>query len=150
MFEYLHPKHIVYRDLKPENLVLDSRGFMKVVDFGFAKEVHDRTYTLCGTPEYLAPELVQGKGHNKAVDYWALGVLVYEMLQGYSPFADDKNNDQLTVLTSSATQHHNCRPSHHCMAAVFIDVHCRFIATLSAARSCSLAGCETRRPLTWC
>ncbi len=61
----IHPWcSIVYRDLKPENLLIDGEGFLKVVDFGFAKVVEDRTYTLCGTPEYLAPELVLGRGHN--------------------------------------------------------------------------------------
>lgn len=97
VLEYLHNKKVAYRDLKPENLVLDSRGHLKVVDFGFAKTVTDRTYTLCGTPEYLAPELVQGKGHNQAVDYWALGILIYEFFSGYSPFADDERNEQLTI-----------------------------------------------------
>jgi serine/threonine protein kinase len=97
VLQYLHAQSIVYRDLKPENLVLDAGGFLKVVDFGFAKVVTKRTYTLCGTPEYLAPELVQGKGHGKGVDYWALGVLVYEMLVGYSPFADHERNEQLTI-----------------------------------------------------
>merc|ERR1711907_671982 len=72
---FLHEKSICYRDLKPENLLIDAEGYIKVVDFGFAKVVIDRTYTLCGTPEYLAPELVLGKGHHKGVDYWALGVL---------------------------------------------------------------------------
>jgi serine/threonine protein kinase len=59
----MHARSIVYRDLKPENLLIDSEGYLKVVDFGFAKVVEDRTYTLCGTPEYLAPELVLGRGH---------------------------------------------------------------------------------------
>ena len=62
VLEYLHQRMIAYRDLKPENLVFDKHGHLKVVDFGFAKVVKDRTYTLCGTPEYLAPELVQGNG----------------------------------------------------------------------------------------
>eukprot|EP01029_Cantina_marsupialis_P015032 TRINITY_DN3291_c0_g1_i1.p1 TRINITY_DN3291_c0_g1~~TRINITY_DN3291_c0_g1_i1.p1 ORF type:complete len:768 (+),score=256.59 TRINITY_DN3291_c0_g1_i1:163-2466(+) len=102
---YLHEKHIVYRDLKPENLLIDRKGFIKVVDFGFAKHVTDRTYTLCGTPEYLAPELVLGKGHNKGVDYWALGVLIYEMLCSYSPFADHKTGgDQMVICKNILRQ----------------------------------------------
>jgi len=87
--EYLHAQSIVYRDLKPENLLLDRDGHLKITDFGFSKKLNDRTWTLCGTPEYLAPEIIQSKGHNKAVDWWALGILVYEMLAGYPPFFDD-------------------------------------------------------------
>jgi len=89
VFEHLHSMNILYRDLKPENLLLDKEGHCKVTDFGFAKKVDYRTWTLCGTPEYLAPEIILSKGHGKAVDWWALGILMYEMLAGYPPFYDE-------------------------------------------------------------
>ena len=68
MRRYLHNILVVYRDLKPENILIDDSGHVKLIDFGFAKIVDGRTYTLCGTPEYLAPEVIQSKGHSKGVD----------------------------------------------------------------------------------
>ncbi|OAF99208.1 Pkinase-domain-containing protein [Paraphaeosphaeria sporulosa] len=86
--DYLHAQNIIYRDLKPENLLLDRHGHLKITDFGFAKEVPDITWTLCGTPDYLAPEVVASKGYNKSVDWWSLGILIFEMLCGFTPFWD--------------------------------------------------------------
>jgi len=83
---FLHDRQIMYRDLKPENIVLHASGYAKVVDFGFAKQTQSMTYTLCGTPEYLAPELILCKGHGKSVDWWAVSNLLYEMLMGAAPF----------------------------------------------------------------
>jgi cGMP-dependent protein kinase len=88
-FEHMHDHDIIYRDLKPENLMVNDDGYLKVTDFGFAKVVPDRTWTLCGTPDYLAPEVVSGQGHGKGVDWWTLGILIYEMLASYPPFYDD-------------------------------------------------------------
>ena len=90
IFEYLHSKNIIYRDLKPENILINKNGYLKLTDFGFAKILeNEKTYTLCGTPEYLAPEIILNKGHGKAVDWWTLGILLYEMLVGIDPFSDD-------------------------------------------------------------
>jgi len=89
-FDYMHQRDIIYRDLKPENLVLSANGYLKVTDFGFAKVVPNKTFTLCGTPDYLAPEIVTGQGHGKGVDWWTLGILIYEMLASFPPFFDDE------------------------------------------------------------
>lgn len=89
----MHSAGIIYRDLKPENVLIDSEGHLKITDFGLSKEGlnlaksdPDLTYSICGTPEYIAPEIVTGHGHTNCVDYWSLGILFYEMYVGYPPF----------------------------------------------------------------
>ena len=90
IFEYLHSKNIIFRDLKPENILIDNKGYLKLTDFGFAKYLKEgRTYTLCGTPGYISPEILLNKGHGKPVDWWTLGVLIYEMIVGIDPFNDE-------------------------------------------------------------
>jgi len=80
---------VAYRDLKPENILVDRDGYVKVVDLGFAKALNGRSCTFCGTPDYMAPEILQFKPHDFSVDVWALGVLMYEMTVGHAPFTGD-------------------------------------------------------------
>eukprot|EP00954_Amorphochlora_amoebiformis_P021246 1345126-Amorphochlora_amoeboformis.AAC.1 len=89
---YLHSKDIIYRDLKPENMLISAEGHVKLADFGFSKKLEKdkRTWTLCGTPEYLAPEIIHSIGHHYGVDWWALGILLFEMLAGFPPFYDEQ------------------------------------------------------------
>jgi len=93
-FAYMHSMDIIYRDLKPENLILDNRGYLRIADFGFAKKLRAednfKTYTLCGTPDYLCPEIVTGQGHGKGCDWWTVGILIYEMLASFPPFVADE------------------------------------------------------------
>ena len=81
-------RSVIHCDLKPENILFTDDRYknIKLIDFGFAKVIKKRTYTICGTPEYIAPEILLNEGHGKAVDWWTLGILLYEMLAGYPPF----------------------------------------------------------------
>uniref|UniRef100_A0AAR2JC87 cGMP-dependent protein kinase n=1 Tax=Pygocentrus nattereri TaxID=42514 RepID=A0AAR2JC87_PYGNA len=97
-FDYLHGMGIVYRDLKPENLLLDTEGYVKMTDFGFAKRIGlgKKTWTFCGTPEYVAPEVIMNKGHDFGADCWSLGILIFELLTGSPPFA---GSDPIKIYT---------------------------------------------------
>lgn len=94
---YMHRRQILYRDLKPENVLIDRDGYTTIVDLGFAKVVPDQTFTLCGTPWYIAPEVILGRGHDKGCDYWSWAILVHEMCAGETPF-QDYGTDQMTLF----------------------------------------------------
>ncbi|KAL0485158.1 glucocorticoid-regulated kinase [Acrasis kona] len=101
--EHLHNQNIVFRDLKPENVLMDRNGHIMLTDFGLAKYLlkQDRTHTFCGTPEYLAPEVLLQRGHGKPVDWWSYGILIYEMLVGIPPFYSDNVQDMYNKILHS-------------------------------------------------
>ena len=101
--EYLHSQNIIFRDLKPENIIICKNGYLKLIDFGFAKKINDNelTYTLCGTPDYLAPEVMSNMGYNRSVDFWTIGILTYELLHEKTPYI---NNNVYNFYNTITTQ----------------------------------------------
>jgi len=99
--EYLHQRDIIFRDVKPENILVDAKGHLKLTDFGYAKQLQQgqRTFSICGTPGYIAPEILCGTGHNEMVDWWALGIFIFEMLDGNGPFGDECNFESFDRVT---------------------------------------------------
>ena len=105
---HLHSVGIIYRDLKPENILLDSEGHIAVTDFGLCKEgmgYGDRTGTFCGTPEFLAPEVLTETSYTRAVDWWGLGVLIFEMLVGESPFPGDDEEEVFDSIVNDEVRY---------------------------------------------
>merc|ERR1711915_116304 len=103
-FDYLHKRHYCYRDLKPENLMVDNNGYVRLVDLGFAKLVPPghKTWTFCGTPEYIPPEIISNTGHNVSADYWSLGILIFELLSKRTPF---RAKDDMAIYEGILRKH---------------------------------------------
>jgi len=101
---HLHKSKIIYRDLKPENILLDDDGYICLADFGLARflEEDKKAMSFCGTPEYMAPEIIIGEGHNRSADWWSLGVLLYEMMVGVPPFYHQNQHTMYQYITSRA------------------------------------------------
>ena len=111
--EFLHENNVIYRDLKPENILMNSEGHIKISDFGLSKKLEnqkDKAYTLCGTLQYLAPEILKNKGYDKSVDWWSLGCIYYEMLTGNLPFKTNGNKINLDVLEEKIDFDENMNP----------------------------------------
>jgi len=125
-FAYLHARGIVYRDLKPENLMLDINGYLRLVDLGFAKRlpIGNKTWTFCGTPEYIPPEVIANTGHHLSADYWSLGILVYELLTRKTPF---RAKDDLTIYENILRGIHSVQFSYRISrkAEMLIKALCR-------------------------
>ena len=136
---HLHSKNIIYRDLKPENILMDEDGYVCLTDFGLAKviEGNQQAFSFCGTPDYLAPEILVERGHSFPVDWWALGILTYEMIVGFPPFytGQQNNNKMFELIKKKAVyfpdeQRHNISMSENCRAfisKVSININAKLI-----------------------
>jgi cGMP-dependent protein kinase len=101
---YLHERKIIYRDIKPENIIIKENGYLKLIDFGTAKEIEDRTKTIIGTPHYMAPEIIMGGGYSFQVDYWSISICMYEFMCGGVPFAD-REEDPMEIYFEIINNH---------------------------------------------
>ena len=101
---YLHERKIIYRDIKPENIIVEKNGYIKLIDFGTAKEIEDRTKTIIGTPHYMAPEIIMGGGYSFQVDYWSISICMYEFMCGGVPFGE-KEEDPMVIYFAIINNH---------------------------------------------
>ena len=98
---YLHERKVIYRDLKPENIIVIENGYIKLIDFGTAKKIEDRTSTIIGTPHYMAPEVILGEGYSFQIDFWSIAICIYEFICGEVPFgetADDPMKVYISII----------------------------------------------------
>mmetsp|Transcript_26503 Transcript_26503/g.57621 ORF Transcript_26503/g.57621 Transcript_26503/m.57621 type:complete len:1296 (-) Transcript_26503:240-4127(-) len=144
--EYLHKLGVVYRDLKLENLLIDKDGYCKVADLGFAKRVDDgKTYTVCGTPEYMAPEVIARKGHGTGVDVWAIGVVIYELVTRWTPFS--KVGDDMAIMNKIKKGEYSF-PSY--MSRELVDLITRMLQVNLAQRlGCQRGGLNDVKAHPW-
>lgn len=136
--EYLHKKSLAYRDLKPENMVIHKDGHVMLTDFGLAKHVEkgQKTYSFCGTPEYICPEIINSDGHNQLVDWWAFGILCFEMLCGFPPFRAEKAETTYKLIRDAKVEY----PKH--MDAASKDLIGKLLVVSPAERLGSDGGAE--------
>ena len=108
--QYLHDKNVVYRDLKPENVLMDENGYLKLADFGMAKVLkeNEKSNSFCGTPEYLAPEIIFGNGHDRMADWWSFGIMIFEMLCGIPPFYNENIEYMYQLIKQASIKFPKC------------------------------------------
>ena len=152
--EYLHARNIVHRDLKPENIVITENGYVKLIDFGFAKKLASggRTYTLCGTPEYLAPEMILLAGHGFGVDWWAVGICLFDLLVGWTPFTirDRAHNPQEVYKNITNPKFDIQFPSRFADEPELVDFICAMLRFKPMQRlGCTVGGPRDVRQHSW-
>ena len=104
IISYLHKNKIIYRDLKPENIIVEGNGYIKLIDFGIAKQIENKTSSMIGTPHYMAPEVFSGEGYSFGVDYWSVGVCMFEFMCGYVPFGNETTEPMQIYSEIMATE----------------------------------------------